>query len=315
MRVRTRWFLTIVLLVVGLTAMPAFAASRQVPKITRIFLTGGYNGVLGMHAIGGVGFGLGVGTTLTLGSTFTETLGLEPYISFSGSTTFAGWSLNASASYGGFGGDYRVNRLPEIVLTHGGRIAHTVLNYGVEAGLGNYVVRPADLTGARATAAVQLYTSPIPLASFMSINANAGYRQNAYGSGVLHSGWWRSVQLTVTPHSALSAAFTVFRQDPTGTSPLLFDGMSLEHNLIGSVSVNASRAVSLQHSQTYSLISQSITARVYGVSLAFQGGQLFSASFDDIPQKLLASYGRPGFGAFTLSWEFPTGRFLLGFSR
>ena len=77
-------------------------------------LTGGYTSILGHYASGGWGFRLSPATTFTLGSTFSETFGLEPLV---GLTTVQqlnrGWNATATVSRGGLGGDYRVERLPD----------------------------------------------------------------------------------------------------------------------------------------------------------------------------------------------------------
>jgi hypothetical protein len=80
--------------------------------------------------------------------------------------------------------------------------------------------------------------------------------------------------------------FTYLYQDAWGSSPLLFDALGDDHTLAGAVSLRVSPALSVGHSQTYSFISQSISARVYSGSLSTPEGVSVSVSYDDVPRTL-----------------------------
>ena len=306
---------TALILVICLSTFQVAAAAPTLPKITRIFLSGGLNSILGMNLASGLGFGLGSGTTLTLGATWTEILGLEPFAAYDIATsTGSGWNLSMTASHGGFGGDYRVDRLPEITVTRGGRIAGP-LYYGLDAGVGYYLVRPNPVSGIRGTLGAQVATSPISVSTFLSVSGSTGYRQNVYAGSQVHSAWWYSVQVSVIPSPVFSTAFTYFRQDPKGITPLLFDNIDQKNEIMGTVSFRFGPAVAYQHSQTYSYVSQSISARVYTVNLSFGQAQSVGMSWDDVPQKISAYYSSPNLGTVSLSWEVPKKLFLIGFSR
>ena len=286
------------------------------PAQAQISLAGGYNSILGLYASAGWGFPVMPATTLTVGATYTEALGLEPLLSLTRTSPLApGWSLSLTAARGGFGGDYGVDRLPEVTLSGGGRVGATPLNYGLEAGLGHFLVRPAGLSGVRGTLAAQVSTSPIPLGPFLSAGASTGYRQNLYSGPTLHGAWWGSAWLSVAPAPVLSTVFTYFRQEASGTSPLLFDAMGKDEYVAGAATLTVGQGITLQHSQTYSLISRAISARVYGATVALERRQAFGVSWDDVPRKLTVSYTRAGVGSFSVTWEVPTQRVWFSFSR
>lgn len=256
----------------------------------QISLTGGYTSILGFYASGGWGFRLRQDTTLTLGATYTETLGLEPLVALTTISPLSrGWNVRVTASRGGLDGDYRVDRLPELSFSRSGNLVGT-LSYGLEAGLGNYVVRPVNITGIRTILAGQVRLF-IPLTSAASLSGSTGYRHNYYDFATQHSGWWRSAQLAITPSDWMAVTFTYFMQDPTGISPLLFDGMGREYYLVGGVDFRLER-ITVFHRQKYDYLSLAITERIYGVS-----------------------YNAPGFGAVSLSWEALAQRISFGFSR
>lgn len=267
-------------------------AGVWLPGFTSIVLRGGSNSILGFYAAGGLGFAVGPGYTLVLGITYTERSGYEPLITLSRvAPVGSGWTLAATASRGDFGGDYRVDRLPEITFTRSGPLAGAILHYGLEAGAGYFVVQPNNLGGARGTVSVSLSTSPFRPTGTATLSASTGYRQYAYGSGEAHGAWWGSASLSLTPTPSLATTFTYLRQTPSGSSPLLFDAMGEENYVAGSANLRLSENLSLQHSQTYSFITNAISGRVYGISLTVAGGHTFTVSWDDIAQKLSASYG------------------------
>jgi len=288
----------------------------KIPKITQFVLKGGSTGPLGIYLAAGLGFELSRGTTLTLGTTFTERLGIEPLASLSRSVAVRpGWNLGITISQGDLGGDYRVDRLPEIILTRGGTIAGTRLNYTLEASAGHFIVRPNNLSGVRGVLAGQLATASIPLSRFVAISASTGYRQYAYADGASNTAWWESAQLSVTPGPTFSATVTYLRQTATGASPLLFDGMGAENSVEGAVSFKPRQSITLQYSQRYSFISQAILAPVYGATFVFGQGQSAGISWDQGPQTLIVAYSRPALGSLSLSWAVPTRLLSFSFQR
>ncbi len=292
---------------------PVEATAASLP-ITQVVLKGGSNSILGTYVSAGFGFALKADTTLTLGATFSERLGLEPLLGLAQTRRVgADWSLNWTASRGDFGGDYRVDRLPEIGFTRGGQVG--TLGYGLEAGVGYFVVRPVGLSAARGVLSAQVATPALSIGPFLALSASTGYRQYIYSDGTLHSAWWRSVQLSVAPDAVLSTTFAYFKQDVSGTSPILFDAMGADHSLVGTATLKLGQAVTLQHSQTYSFISQTISARVYTISVVFPPSQSVSISWEAMPQKVSVSYSRSDFGAFSVGWEVPTQRLSLAFQR
>src|SRR3989304_4354151 len=78
----------------------------KIPKITQFVLKGGSTGPLGIYLAAGLGFELSRGTTLTLGTTFTERLGIEPLASLSRSVAVRpGRDPGPTTSPGDPGGD------------------------------------------------------------------------------------------------------------------------------------------------------------------------------------------------------------------
>ena len=300
----------------GLLPLYTLTPRPQIPKITQFVLQGGRTSTLGIYAAAGLGFELSPGTILTLGTTFTDRLGIEPLVSLSRSVTARpGWNLGITISRGDLGGDYRVDRLPEITLTREGPVAGTVLTHRLEAGVGHFIVRPNNLSGVRVVLAGQLATASIPLSRFVTISGSMGFRQHAYADGASNGAWWESAQLSVTPGPTFSTTFTYFRQTATGASPLLFDGMGAERYVAGAASFKPRPSITLQHSQQYSLISQTISARVYGATIVWGQGQSASVSWNDIPQMLTVTYGRAALGSLSVSWEIPTRLLSFSFQR
>lgn len=261
------------------------------PAAAQVSFSGGYNSILGFFASGGWGFRLRDATTLTLGATFSETLGLEPLVALTTVQPLRrGWNATATFSRGGLGGDYRVDRIPELSFSRSGSLGGP-FSYGVDAGVGNYIVRPVNITGIRTTLGGQVQLL-VPVTSVLSLIGSTGYRYNFYDVGTQHSGWWLSSQLSIAPTSWTSMTFTYFSQDHiTGTSPLLFDGMGREFYVVGRVNLRLGQTT-VFHSQKYDYLSLAVTERFFGVS-----------------------YSAPGLGALSLSWEALTQRVSFGFSR
>ncbi|MDI6773526.1 MAG: hypothetical protein QME77_13220 [bacterium] len=279
----------LIVAVVSLTAAQP-AQGAWLPRISRVVLNGSSNAILGQYFSGGLGFELGAGTVITLGMTYTELRGAEPLITLSMTRPISPvWNLTALASIGDLGGDYRVDRLPEITLSRSGPLAGAALTYGLEAGVGYFVVRPGDLSGVRGVVAGRIATPSIRLGSTLTADASAGYRHYAYSAGASHGAWWASAGLSLAPAPRLSTALTYLRQIPSGSSPLLFDAMGEENYARGSASFRVSPIATLTHSQKYSFISRSIEERVYGLSFAAPGGVTLNVSYDDVPRKLTAS--------------------------
>lgn len=272
------------------------------PAAAQFTLTGGLNAILGIHLSAGRILRLDPRTTITLGATFTETLGLEPLIAVTATRPVAsGWNLSITTSYGGFGGDYRADRLPEISFTRSDRFLGSPLSYFLNLGLGNYSVRPAGVSGFRLHAAAQLNTPVISIGRIFSTSAAVGYTQYSY-DWVAHGGAWGSIRLTAVASPSISATLTYLRQIPNGSTPLLFDAISHEKYLAGSVSFRLFEALTLSHGQTYSFLTSRITNRVYGGIMSLPGGHVVGASWDDVERKVTVSYSQPGFGSFSIFW-------------
>lgn len=300
----------VIVIIIALIAAAATSVQAQPLPVTQGVLRYGFTGPLGTYYVAGLGFRLRAGTLL-VGATSTATLGVEPLLSFTKTVVLPeGWSLVMHASRGDLGGDYLVDRLPELTLRREVPLAATPLRLGLEAGAGYFVVRPAGVDSARWTLAPSLRAS-VPLGPGVSLAASAGYRQYLYGTGDLHGAWWASASLNLTPAPGLTANFSYGRQAVTGASPLFFDAMSADHSVAGSVSLRVARGatvthsqsynflsqervyalslslpqgLSLSHSQTYSFLSASVTARVYTLTVS-PPGLSFSLSYDDVPQR------------------------------
>ncbi len=279
-------------------------------------LRGGSNGPLGTFGAAAVIVSLSAGTTFTLGATYTDSFGLEPFAILAQTQRFESeWTLTWTVSRGDFGGDYRVERLPDITLAHGGHLGE--LAYSVGFGGAHFLVKPGGLEGVRGTFDVQVATPALPIGSLLALSASTGYHEAvyaAYGGGTLHGAWWGTVQLDVAPTAPLSMTFTYFRQTVTGSSPLLFDAMGPDEYVSGLARLRFGD-VTVQHTLTYSLISRAISARVYTLTVQLSPGQGASLGWDGVPQKLSLSYSRAEFGTVSLGWEIPTRLVSLWFSR
>lgn len=305
--------MTRVLIILTLSALLIFGGPS--PGAAQFTLTGGSNGVLGVYLSAGRILRPDPQATLTLGLTYTDALGTEPLVSLTTTRSAGrGWNLVFTTAYGGLGGDYRVDRLPEVSFNTGGGVPGTRLTYGVDVGIANYVVRPTGVNGYRLHSVVQFSTPAVSLGPLIQVTSGAGYRQYAYAAG-LHGAGWGTVQVSLTPAPTLSATLTYFRQVISGSSPLLFDALGQENYISGGVTFRASPAVALTHSQTYSFLTGSISARVYGASVALQGGQALAVSWDDVPRNLSLSYSRSGLGSLSVTWEVPIDRVTFSFSR
>lgn len=266
-------------------ALATFLVTLAVsPAAAQFTFTGGSNGILGIYLSAGKILRMTPWTTLTLGATYSETLGVEPLVALALTRPLPrGWNSYFTASYGALGGDYRVERLPEIVLAKGDRVPGSKLNYGLEVGAGNYRVRPNEINGYRLHAVVQLTTPSYALGRTVSASAGVGYRQYVYASSQ-HAASWATAGITLAPSPAFSATLSYLRQIPSGASPLLFDAIGQENTLTGGLTVRPAQTVTFTHSQSYSFTSRTITARVFGVSVAIPGGPTISLSYDDVPK-------------------------------
>ena len=275
----------LVLTLVGLLVLAGAAhpASAQ-PQVVQFVLRGGSNSILGDYYQLGLGFRLR-GGTLLFGGTYTDVFGLEPYLAFTRPWSLpSGWTFTFLASYGDLGGDYRVNRLPEVTLSRRVPLSGP-LAFVLDLSAGYYVVRPNNLSGGRVSAVPQL-TATFPLGTAATLTGTLGYRYYGYFDTMSNAQWWGSAVLTLSPSPAFALTFTYLYQDAWGVSPLLFDALSDDHTLAGAVRLRVSPALTLQHSQTYSFISRTISARVYTATLSTPQGLSISVSYDDVPQTL-----------------------------
>lgn len=273
-------------LVLAGTARPA---SAQLP-ITQFVLRVGFNSILGDYYQAGLGFRL-AGGTLLLGGIYTEELAFEPYVAFIRPWSLPSrWTLSFHASYGDLGGDYRVDRFPEITLSRRTPLSGTPLAFVLDMGLGYYSVHPNNVTGARVSAVPQI-TASLPLGSAASLTGSLGYRYYAYMEGAANTQWWGSAALTLNPVPALSMTFTYLFEDAWGSSPLLFDTLSDDEYLYGLITLRLSPSVALQHSQKYSFISETISERLYNVLLTMPQGYSLTVTYDDMAQKVTFSLG------------------------
>ncbi len=316
MRRRTTAIAAIVVLAIAeFAGLPPAPTSATSLPITQLVLRGGSNSILGNFGSVGLGFALTADTTFTLGSTFTDTMGFEPLVALTQTKPIGrDWTLSWTLSRGDFGGDYRVERVPEVTFTNGGNVGS--LGYSVQVGVGHFLVRPVGLDGVRGALQGQVTTPAVPPESLLGLSASTGYTEYIYsGSGALHGAWWGSVQLSVAPGAVLSTVFTYFRQITSGTSPLLFDAIGPDHYVAGTATLKLGEAVTVQDTQTYSLVSQSISGRVYTVTVLLRPGLSVGVNWDDIAQKVSFSYNQSDFGALTLGWEVATQTVSLGYQR
>lgn len=270
------------------------ASALQVPKPMQFTLRGGSNSVLGFYTTAALGFDLRSGTMLSLGLTTSGALGLEPFVSLSHTAPLGtGWNLRAVASYGDTGGDYRVERLPEVTLWRSGSFAGTPVSYTLEAGAGYFMVRPGSLSGSRGTVAGQVGAWYMPLSPTTWAGVGAGGRQYAYSDGASHSGYWGWAQVGVRPMPTVSATLSYLYHDISGSSPLVFDAMTRENYLEGGISVTLGPTATVGYRHRHSFLTQAISARIFSLTLPMEGGQLFSLTWDDVPQKLTFSYTKP----------------------
>jgi hypothetical protein len=290
---------------------------RILPSEAATFsLSGGSTGIVGDWLSISLTTGLSPDTTLAYGMTYTQALGTEPLLSITRRSSLAGeWNLGLTASRGGLGGDYRVERLPEATVWRTAPLLGPFLSYTLEAGAANYIVRPVGLTGIRGTAAVTVSTAQIPLDPALGVSASAGYRQNVYSSGGSHSAWWASTQFSFTFSPSLSTSFTYFRQDPWSTSPLLFDTMGASNYLAGSASLTPAPGITIGHGQTYDFLAKTFSSRTFSVNLTLAPGVVGGLSWDDVGRQLAISLSTPEIGYVTMNLVLPTGRVSVSYTR
>src|SRR3989442_1415403 len=260
----------LIALTVAISLIPVL---RVLPSEASVSLSGGNTGIVGNWFSISLTTGLGPDATLAYGTTYTQVLGLEPLLSVAARGSLPdGWNVGLTASRGGLGGDYRVERLPEATVWRTAPLLGPFLSYTLEWGAANYIVRPVGLTGIRGTTAVTVSTAQIPLDRVIVVSASAGYRQNGYSIGGANSAWWASTQFSLNFSSSLSSSITYFRQDPWGTSPLLFDTMGASNYVAGSVSVTPGPGLTIGHGQTYALLARALSSRTCSFNLAHAPG-------------------------------------------
>jgi hypothetical protein len=286
------------------------------PSDAAISFSGGSSGVVGDWLSLSWTTGLGSDATLAYGTTYSQVLGVEPLLSITGRGTLPdGWSVGLTASRGGFGGDYRVERLPEFTTWRTASLLGPFLNYTLEWGAANYVVRPVGLTGIRGTTAVTVSTAQIPLDRVITVSANTGYRQNGYSVGGINSAWWASTQFSFNFSSSLSSSFTYFRQDAWGTSPLLFDTMGASSYAAGSVIVTPGPGLTVGHSQTYDFLGRTISSRTFSFNLTLAPGVVGGLTWDDVARQLTTSVSTPDLGYVSVVLQLPTGRVSISYTH
>jgi hypothetical protein len=286
------------------------------PSDAAVSFSSGSSGVVGDWLSISLTTGLSPDATLAYGTTYTQGLGLEPLLSITGRSTLPdGWNVGFTASRGGFGGDYRVERLPEVTVWRTAPLLGPFLSYNLEWGVANYVVRPVGLTGIRGTTAVTVSTAQIPLDRVITVSASAGYRQDGYSIGGANSAWWASTQFSFNFSSSLSSSFTYFRQDPWGTSPLLFDTMGASNYAAGSVTVTPGPGLTIGHSQTYDFLGRAISSRTYSFNLTLAPGVVGGLSWDDVSRQLTTSVSTPDLGYVSVVLQLLTGRVSLSYTR
>ncbi len=303
----------LIALTVALSLIPVL---RVLPSEAAISFTGGSSGIVGDWLSISLTTGLGSDATLAYGTTYSQLLGLEPLLSITRRSALPdGWNVGFTASRGGFGGDYRVERLPEVTVWRSTPLLGPFLSYTVEWGAANYVVRPVGLTGIRGTTAVTVSTAQIPLDRVIGVSASAGYRQNGYSIGGTNSAWWASTQFSFNFSSSLSSSVTYFRQDPWGTSPLLFDTMGASNYVAGSASLTPAPGLTIGHGQTYDFLGRAISSRTYSFNLTLAPGVVGGLSWDDIARRLTTSLSTPDIGYVSMILELPTGRVFVSYTR
>jgi hypothetical protein len=290
--------------------------SRVLPSDAAVSFSGGNTGIVGDWLSISLTTGLGSDATLAYGTTYTQVLGLEPLLSITGRGTLPeGWNVGLTLSRGGLGGDYRVERLPEITVWQTTPLLGPFLSYTLEWGAANYIVRPVGLTGIRGTTAVTVSTAQIPLDRVIAVSASAGYRQNGYSIGGTNSAWWASTQFSLDFSSNLSSSFTYFRQDPWGTSPLLFDTIGASNYAAGSITVAPGPGLTIGHSQTYDFLGRTFSSRTYSFNLTLAPGVVGGLSWDDVTRQLTTSVSTPDLGYVSMVLQLPTGRVFLSYTR
>jgi hypothetical protein len=303
-------------LIAPIVALFLVLVSRVLPSDAAVSFSGGSSGMVGDWLSISLTTGLGSDATLAYGTTYSQILGLEPLLSISGRGMLPdGWNVGLTASRGGFGGDYRVERLPEVTVWRTTPLLGPFLSYTLEWGAANFIVRPVGLTGIRGTTAVTVSTAQIPLDQVIAVSASAGYRQNGYSIGGTNSAWWASTQFSFNFSSSLSSSFTYFRQDPWGTSPLLFDTMGASNYAAGSVTVTPGPGLTLGHSETYDFIGRTISGRAFSFGLTLAPGVVGGLTWDDIARRLTTSVSTPDLGYVSMVLELPTGRVFLSYTR
>jgi hypothetical protein len=158
----------LIALTVAVSLIPVL---RVLPSEASVSFSGGNTGIVGNWFSISLTTGLGPDATLAYGTTYTQVLGLEPLLSVSARGSLPdGWNVGLTASRGGLGGDYRVERLPEATVWRTAPLLGPFLSYTLEWGAANYVVRPVGLTGIRGTTAVTVSTAQIPLDSGIGVS-------------------------------------------------------------------------------------------------------------------------------------------------
>jgi hypothetical protein len=289
---------------------------RVLPAEASISVSGGNTGIVGDWLSISLTTGLGPGTTLAYGTTYTQALGLEPLLSVTKSGSLPDeWNVGLTASRGGLGGDYRVERLPEVTVWRTTPLLGPFLSYTLEWGAANYIVRPVGLNGIRGTLAATVSTAQIPLDRVIGVSVSTGYRQNGYSIGGTHSAWWASTQFSITVSPSMSSSLTYFRQDPWSTSPLLFDTMGASNYAAGSVSLTPASGLTIGHGQTYDFLARAFSSRTYSFNLTLAPGVVGGLSWDDVTRRLTTSVSTPDIGYVSMILELPTGRVFLSYAR
>jgi hypothetical protein len=261
-----------------------------------------------------VQFSLSSDTTLTLGTTFSQVMGLEPLVILRQDRQLGSdWNLNWTLSRGDFGGDYRVERVPDVTLGRGGHFGSLAYSFGI--GAGYFFVRPVGVEGFRWTADAQIATPALSITSFAALSASAGIHQATYSGGASNGAWWGNVQLDINPGGSVSTTFNYFRQTATGSSPLLFVNVGSDEYVSGLATLKLIDTFSISHRLTYSIISQTTSARITTVTVLLGEGQGASLSYDAVPQKFSISYRRSDLGSLSLGYEMPTRFISLWYQR
>lgn len=189
------------------------------------------------------------------------------------------------------GGDYEIDRLPEVALQW--NVLHRPTSVSIQVFGGS--ITTTSVTPHIQTSRVGFIadlSAPIRLNSSTDFTPSLRVATINYGTGANHEFWIGTAVLVVRPTARSDVGLAYLKQDSRGTSPLLFDVVNFDHTLTGWVGVVVAPMGRLGLSATANLFTApSWTMKEYTLS-----------------------WNRFGEWTASLTWRVTDGRVWLGFS-